>query len=67
MEAAIEHFNKMLTEKKHPLKLHTDMNLYSLRIAKKKNGKPNSDYPRKHEIFKTAISIQFKLKCNFVY
>jgi hypothetical protein len=44
---SIDHFNQELSEEGSEMKLVLDTGLYSLRIAKKKNGKPNTDYPSK--------------------
>jgi hypothetical protein len=45
-----------LKENDHPARLVPDMNLYSMKIAKKKNGKPNSDYPSTNIFYLTFFT-----------
>lgn len=61
MERSVEHFNEMFAEKNYLLKLYPDMNLFSLKIAKIKNGKPNSDIPSKYIFLIGAIVYLIKL------
>jgi hypothetical protein len=42
---SIDYFNKELMEKYSPIELISDPALYSMRIGKKKNGRPSFDYP----------------------
>ena len=44
---SVEYFNSQLAEQGSCLRLAADIQNFYLRIAKKKNGKPNSDYPSK--------------------
>ncbi len=42
---SIEYFNNQLEEEGRPLRFVLDKQHFHMRIAKKKNGKPNTDYP----------------------
>lgn len=44
---SIDYFNTELKQKVNSLRLIPDIAHFQLRIAKKKNGKPNTDYPSK--------------------
>ncbi|CDW87871.1 UNKNOWN [Stylonychia lemnae] len=59
---SIDYFNQQLHEKGSPLKLSTDIQHFQMRIAKKKNGKPNSDYP-KIDLTQIVADIDFSIFC----
>jgi hypothetical protein len=44
---SIDEFNKQLQSHGHSYQMSENVDYYSMRIAKTKNGKPNSDYPSK--------------------
>ena len=44
---SIEYYNQQLEELGSPLRFKVDKQHFNMRIAKKKNGKPNTDYPSK--------------------
>lgn len=44
---SIDNFNEQMAEEGSIIRLSEDVSMYSLRIAKKKSGKPNTDYPSK--------------------
>jgi hypothetical protein len=54
MLKAIDNFNQQLSEKGSAVQLKQDLGLFSLRIGKKKNGKPNWDYPSKSKDLHTS-------------
>ncbi len=45
LKAGLDHFNDVLLLECKPFQLPLESILYALRIAKKKNGKPDSDMP----------------------
>jgi hypothetical protein len=47
---AIDNFNVQFKEEGKQVQLGHDISKFCFRIAKKKNGKPNSDYPSKYSI-----------------
>jgi hypothetical protein len=52
LEKSLEYFNKQLETQGSPIRFVVDISHFSMRIAKKKNGKPNTDYP---SIYLTTI------------
>jgi hypothetical protein len=53
---AIDYFNQQLEEEGRAIRFKGDKQHFNMRIAKKKNGKPNTDYPSK----KNAIFLNIK-------
>lgn len=47
IKICIDIFNDALKDSGNIIRLIDDINLYQLRIAKKKTGKPNTEYPSK--------------------
>jgi len=45
---SIDYFNQQLVEEGRVIRFKGDKQHFNMRIAKKKNGKPNTDYPSKH-------------------
>lgn len=44
---SIDYFNQQLEEEGRVIRFKGDKQYFHMRIAKKKNGKPNTDYPSK--------------------
>jgi len=44
---SIDFFNQQLEEQGRAIRFKGDKQHFNIRIAKKKNGKPNTDYPSK--------------------
>jgi hypothetical protein len=45
---SIDYFNQQLEEEGRVIRFKGDKQHFNMRIAKKKNGKPNTDYPSKY-------------------
>ncbi|CDW80141.1 UNKNOWN [Stylonychia lemnae] len=59
---SIDNFNSQLSQKNSAIQLVNDLSKFSLRIGKKKNGKPNSDYP-KVDLSQNIVDVDFTNFC----
>ena len=58
---SINYFNSVFEEQGSPLRLVDESAFFCLRMAKKKNGKPNCDYPSK-----SCVTVEIDLAQNII-
>jgi len=61
LNKALEYFNEELERRESDYRLEEAIELYSLRIGKKKNGKPDFDYPSKLRADPIEIDLDQKI------
>eukprot|EP00347_Sterkiella_histriomuscorum_P004699 403359446 len=62
IQKSIDYFNEELKQKGSPLRFIQDLQHYQMRIAKKKNGKPDSGFP-KIDLTQIVADIDFTIFC----
>ena len=62
LERAIDQFNEELYDVKSELRLKSQTDWYTIRIGKKKNGKPSTDYPAL-DLTQHVVNVDFKKFC----
>ena len=58
---SIDYFNQQLEEEGRVIRFKSDKQHFNMRIAKKKNGKPNTDYPSKNRFVNEKLPLEVDL------